>query len=72
MRGAGETSVARDELAIFLLDAATPDVSSTTIRERLRAGLSVSGLVPAAVERHIIQHGLYLAGVPASQLHGQN
>jgi nicotinic acid mononucleotide adenylyltransferase len=45
--------------AIFLVDAPTPNVSSTQIRKRLNAGESISGLVPAAVERHIAQHGLY-------------
>ena len=44
---------------IFLVDAATPDVSSTDIRSRLRAGSSIEGLVPPAVERHIRRHGLY-------------
>jgi nicotinate-nucleotide adenylyltransferase len=72
MHAADEASGARDQHTIFLLDAATPDVSSTIIRERLRTGRPVTGLVPAAVERHIIQHGLYAAGVPANQLHGQN
>ena len=37
--------------------AATPDVSSTDIRRRLRAGESIAGLVPDGVERHIRQHG---------------
>jgi nicotinate-nucleotide adenylyltransferase len=63
--------------AIFLVDAPTPDVSSTDIRRRLAEGESVAGLVPAAVERHIIQHGLYTTGAApvlstADHLHGQN
>src|SRR5919108_2625205 len=44
---------------VFLVGSGTPDVSSTEIRERLRQGLSVQGLVPDDVERHIRQHGLY-------------
>jgi nicotinate-nucleotide adenylyltransferase len=44
---------------IFLVDAKTPDVSSTDIRWRLAAGERVTGLVPGPVERHIRQHGLY-------------
>lgn len=44
---------------IFLVDAPTPDVSSTDIRRRLRAGSTIAGLVPAPVERHIRRHGLY-------------
>jgi nicotinate-nucleotide adenylyltransferase len=55
---------------IFLVDAPTPDVSSTDIRRRLQTGEGVAGLVPAAVERHIVQHGLYTA--TANHLHGQN
>ena len=72
MRRTGSAIAVPDQPSIFLLDAPTPDVSSTAIRERLRTGRPVTGLVPAAVERHIIQHGLYAAGVPADQLHGQN
>ena len=46
-------------LAIFLVHATTPDVSSSDIRQRLIAHRSITGLVPATVERHIAQHGLY-------------
>jgi nicotinate-nucleotide adenylyltransferase len=65
----------RDIPAIFLLDAATADVSSTQIRNRLSTGESIGRLVPAAVERHIVQHGLYAQrGGPlaADHLHGEN
>ncbi len=44
---------------IFLVDAATPDVSSTDIRRRLRSGTTIAGLVPQPVEHHIRRHGLY-------------
>jgi nicotinate-nucleotide adenylyltransferase len=44
---------------IFLVNATTPDVSSSDIRQRLMMHRSISGLVPATVERHITQHGLY-------------
>lgn len=61
--------------AIFLLDARTPDVSSTQIRRRIAAGEPLTGLVPDAVERHIVQHGLYSARTEkssADHLHGKN
>ena len=47
------------EPLIFLLQAPTPDVSSTVVRERLRRGEPVTGLVPPLVETHILQHRLY-------------
>lgn len=60
-----------DELAIHLLDAKTSDVSSTEIRRRLQAGEPLAGLVPAAVDTHIRQHGLYRHS-KADHLHGQD
>jgi nicotinate-nucleotide adenylyltransferase len=45
--------------SVFLVDAATPDVSSTEIRRRIRAGDGISGLVPLAVEQYIQRHRLY-------------
>ena len=45
--------------AIFLVDAATPDISSTDVRRRLAGGTSVDGLLCPAVERHIAKHHLY-------------
>ena len=49
-----------DGTRVFLLDAATPDVSSTEVKRRVRAGEPISGLVPAAVEAHIQRHRLYV------------
>jgi nicotinate-nucleotide adenylyltransferase len=54
---------------IFLVDARTPDVSSTDIRTRLAEGKSIHGLVPDTVERHIAQHRLYS---PASSFSGRS
>jgi nicotinate-nucleotide adenylyltransferase len=45
--------------AILLIESATPDVSSTRIRERAARGLSLAGLVAPEVERHIGRHRLY-------------
>lgn len=48
-----------DGRRIFLTDAVHIDISSTDIRERIAAGLSVRYQVPAEVERYIRAHGLY-------------
>ncbi len=45
--------------AVFLVNAGTPDVSSTEIRERAARGASLAGLVAPDVERHIGRHRLY-------------
>ena len=58
MRAVADSTVAATP-SIFLVDARTPDVSSTDIRRRLRTGASISGLVPPRVERHILRHRLY-------------
>jgi nicotinate-nucleotide adenylyltransferase len=55
---------------ILLLQAPTPDVSSTVIRERLRRGESLAGLVPPLVEAHIHHHRLYSG--TTDPLHGQS
>jgi nicotinate-nucleotide adenylyltransferase len=54
--GIGETG---HGCLVFLVNAATPDVSSTAIRERAARGDSLGGLVVPEVERHIRKHGLY-------------
>ncbi len=51
---------------VILLETATPDVSSTEIRRRVRAGQAISGLVPDSVASYISTHRLYLE----STLHG--
>ena len=45
---------------VILVEAHTPDVSSTDIRRRARAGESLAGLVPAPVADYIRVHRLYL------------
>ena len=45
---------------VILVEAHTPDVSSTDIRRRARAGESLAGLVPESVAHYIRTHRLYL------------
>ena len=54
---------------INLVEARTRDISSTTIRARLRARQPIADLVPAAVARHIVAHHLYGA---VGDLHGND
>ena len=49
----------RPEPRIILVDAPTAPVSSTDIRRRVAASVSIAGLVPDAVARHILKHRLY-------------
>jgi nicotinate-nucleotide adenylyltransferase len=44
---------------VTTVSARRVDVSSTEIRERLRAGKSIKGFVPESVERFIAARGLY-------------
>jgi nicotinate-nucleotide adenylyltransferase len=57
--GQGGRAASERGCSVFLVDAATPDVSSTTVRERAARGESLAGLVAPEVERHISRHGLY-------------
>jgi nicotinate-nucleotide adenylyltransferase len=65
-----------EQTVIFLVDAPTPDVSSTEIRRLIARGEQVMGMVPPSVEQHILQHGLYVRRVAttsgAEHLHGEN
>jgi len=54
------TAVDINETGIYLVDTPTPDVSSTDVRARIRAGRPIAGLVPPAVSDYIQRHGLYL------------
>ena len=44
---------------VILVEAHTPDISSTDIRRRVRAGDSLTGLVPDSIAHYIAAHGLY-------------
>ena len=48
-----------DKLEANRLDTALVDISSTDIRDRVRRGLPITDLVPAAVADYIRQHQLY-------------
>jgi nicotinate-nucleotide adenylyltransferase len=54
-----------EHLSILLIDAPTPDVSSTEVRRCFREGDPLEGRVPAAVERHARRHDLYRSSAPA-------
>ncbi len=45
---------------VILVEADTPDISSTDIRQRVRTGQSLSGYVPGRVDAYIRDHHLYL------------
>jgi len=55
--------------SIYLVEARTRDISSSTIRARLAARQMIDDLVPTAVARHIVAHHLYGA---VDDLHGQD
>jgi len=71
MTGPSDAAV-RTTPSIFLIDAATADVSASAIRQRASNGQSIVGLVPPAVGQHIERHALYSRTVveePGTQFH---
>lgn len=60
MRAGSEDAVGwRNFEGLVMVSLRRVDVSSTEIRERLRAGKSIKGFVPESVERFIEARGLY-------------
>jgi nicotinate-nucleotide adenylyltransferase len=49
----------REKQPIFVYAVQPVDISSTRIRENIRGGRPVGGLVPVSVENHIRKQGLY-------------
>ena len=58
VRDAGQPSATS---LIFLVNADTPDVSSTEVRRQIAAGESIEEMVGAPVADHIRRHRLYVA-----------
>lgn len=67
-----EADDAVDSCGIWLVEAETPDVSSTGIRQRILAGKGAGTDVPASVAAHIRRHGLYTISPAARRLHGED
>src|SRR5262249_33695719 len=68
LRSPEGSSLGSAETFVFLVEARTREVSSTTIRARLAAGKPIDDLVPEAVGRYIVAHRLYGA---VGNLHGK-
>jgi nicotinate-nucleotide adenylyltransferase len=57
--GAGTAVLDDTQLSILLIDAPTPNVSGTHVRELAAAGQPLTGLVSPLVAGHIVRHHLY-------------
>ena len=68
---AGTEAGPADSRAIWLVEADTPDVSSTDIRQRILEGKEAGTDVPASVAAHIRRHGLSTPHPAARRLHGK-
>lgn len=70
--GVADRAVRDRSCGIWMIEADTPDVSSTDIRRRVLTGLGAGTDVPASVAAHIRQHGLYTPPPAARRLHGED
>ena len=61
-----------ESCAIWLIEAETPDVSSTDIRQDILTGEGAGAELPALVAAHIRRHGLYSRSLAARRLHGED
>ena len=68
--GVEDPSLSVGSAGFFRVNANTPDISSTEIRARLSAGLSIDDLVPPPVARYILNHRLYDQSAAVNDLHG--
>ncbi len=55
----GFSAEGRFSAMIELFDMTPVNISSTLIREKVKSGLSISGLLPSAVEEYILKWNLY-------------
>ena len=67
----GAADEAGDSCGIWPVEAATPDVSSSDIRQRVLTGQEVGSDLPPSVAAHIRRHGLYTTPPAARRLHGE-
>lgn len=63
-----ESPMTNSPTSVFVVEANTPDVSSTEIRRRVAAGESIDGLVARSVADHIGRHRLYAPTAVAAAL----
>ncbi len=55
----GKQTAPGEKTRVILIETETPDVSSTEVRRRVRAGLDIRHLVPESVAAYITTHRLY-------------
>ena len=65
----GGTEVLGDGTFIWLVDEATPNISSSDIRVRVAEGRSITGLAPPPVAAYIERHELYRGWDVDTRLH---